>query len=138
MCFHGNQHPWAIKHPFNSLYFKYHSLNFICLPVMNSPRFPSLDDIYCTSQGFLPTAMKNQQLLHHRLKDWQTGVIRIRNSFTVSGENTINMQYGLIYILITKVLVYGSRSLIAGCLARIFAKTQPTSPNRDMDTGTPQ
>ena len=43
------------------------------------------------------------------------------------------MQYGLIYILITKVLVYGSRSLIAGCLARIFAKTQPTSPNRDMD-----
>ena len=48
MCFHGNQHPWAIKHPFISLYSKYHSLNFICLPVMNSPVFPSLDDIYCT------------------------------------------------------------------------------------------
>ena len=47
MCFHCNQHPWAIKHPFISLYSKYHSLYFICLPVMNSPVFPSLDDIYC-------------------------------------------------------------------------------------------
>ena len=47
MCFHGNQHPWAIKHPFISLYSKYHAPNFICLPVMNSPVFPSLDDIYC-------------------------------------------------------------------------------------------
>ena len=47
MCFHGNQHPWVIKHPFYSLYSKYHFLNFICLPVMNSPVFPSLDDIYC-------------------------------------------------------------------------------------------
>ena len=48
MCFHSNQHPWAIKHPFISLYFKYQSLKFICLPVVNSPVFPSLDDIYCT------------------------------------------------------------------------------------------
>ena len=59
MCFHGNQHPWAIKHPFISLYFKYQSIRFICLnfkyqplkyiflPVMNSPVFLSLDDIYC-------------------------------------------------------------------------------------------
>ena len=49
MCFHSNQHPWAIKHPFISLYFKHQSIKFICLPVMNSPIFPSLDDIYCTS-----------------------------------------------------------------------------------------
>ena len=49
MCFHGNQHPWAIKHPFISLYSKYHCLKFICLPVMNSPVFPSLDEIYCIS-----------------------------------------------------------------------------------------
>ena len=47
MCFHGNQYPWAMKHPFISLYFKYQSPKFICLPVMNSPVFPSLDDIYC-------------------------------------------------------------------------------------------
>ena len=47
MCFHGNQHPWATKPPFISLYSKYQSLRFICLPVMNSPVFPSLDDIYC-------------------------------------------------------------------------------------------
>ena len=47
MCFHGNQYPWAIKHPFISLYSKYQSLKFICLPVMNSPVFPSLDNIYC-------------------------------------------------------------------------------------------
>ena len=47
MCFHSNQHPWAIKHRFISLYFKYQSLRLICLPVMNSPVFPSLDDIYC-------------------------------------------------------------------------------------------
>ena len=51
MCFHGNQHPWAIKHPFISLYSKYQSLKFICLPVVNSPAFPSLDDIYCTLSG---------------------------------------------------------------------------------------
>ena len=47
MCFHGNQHPWAIMLPFISLYSKYQSLKFICLPVMISPVFPSLDDIYC-------------------------------------------------------------------------------------------
>ena len=50
MYFHGNQHLWAIKHPFVSLYSKYQFLQFICLPVMNSPVFPSLDDIYCMSQ----------------------------------------------------------------------------------------
>ena len=47
ICFHSNQHPWAIKHPFISLYSKYQSLMYICLPVMNSPLFPSLDDIFC-------------------------------------------------------------------------------------------
>ena len=47
MCFQGNQHPWAIKHCFISSYSKYQSLKFICLPIMNSPVFPSLDDIYC-------------------------------------------------------------------------------------------
>ena len=51
MCFHGNQHPSSIKHPFISLYSKYHPFIFICLLNMNSPVFPSLDDIYCT---FLP------------------------------------------------------------------------------------
>ena len=48
MCFHSNQHPWATKHPFINLYSKYQPLKYICLPVMNSPVFPSLDDIYCT------------------------------------------------------------------------------------------
>ena len=47
MCFHGNQHPSSIKHPFISLYSKYHPFMFICLLNMNSPVFPSLDDIYC-------------------------------------------------------------------------------------------
>ena len=49
MCFHGNQYPWAIKHNFISLYSEHQSLNFIRLPVMNSPVFPSLDNIYCIS-----------------------------------------------------------------------------------------
>ena len=49
MCFHSNQHPSSIKHPFISLYFKYQSFIFSCFPDMNSPVFPSLDDIYCTS-----------------------------------------------------------------------------------------
>ena len=48
MCFHGNQHPSSIKHPFISLYSKYQFFMFICLPNMNSPVFPSLDDIYCS------------------------------------------------------------------------------------------
>ena len=47
MCFHDNQHPWAIKHPFISLHSNYQSLKFFCPLVMNSPIFPSLDDIYC-------------------------------------------------------------------------------------------
>ena len=55
MCFHSNQHPWAIQHPFISLYSKYQSFKFICLPVMNSPVFPSLDDIYCTVKIVIPT-----------------------------------------------------------------------------------
>ena len=46
-CFHGNRHPSSIKHPFISLYIKYQSQRFICIPDMNSPVFPSLDDIYC-------------------------------------------------------------------------------------------
>ena len=52
MCFHGNQHPLSIKHPFISLYTKYQSHKFICFPIMNSPVFPSLDDIYCISFSF--------------------------------------------------------------------------------------
>ena len=47
MCFHGNQHSWAIKHPFISLYSKYQPLKLICLPVIDAPVFPRLDDIYC-------------------------------------------------------------------------------------------
>ena len=47
MCFHSNQHPWATKHPSISLYSKYQPPNVICLPVMISPVFPSLDNIYC-------------------------------------------------------------------------------------------
>ena len=47
MCFHGNQHPWAIKHTFINLFSKYQSLEYIYFPVVNSPVFPSLDDIYC-------------------------------------------------------------------------------------------
>ena len=47
MCFHGNQHPWAIKHPFISLYSKYQSFKYIYLPAMSSPIFPILADIYC-------------------------------------------------------------------------------------------
>ena len=31
MCFHGNQYPWAIKHPFISLSSKYQSPKYICL-----------------------------------------------------------------------------------------------------------
>ena len=46
-CFHGNQHPSSIKHSFISLYSKYQSLKFICIPIMNSPVFLSLDNIYC-------------------------------------------------------------------------------------------
>ena len=49
MCFHGNQDPSSIKHPFISLYSKYQSFIFNYFPDMNSPVFPSLDDIYCIS-----------------------------------------------------------------------------------------
>ena len=48
MCFHGNRHPSSIKYPLISSYFKYYSLKIICFLIMNSPIFPSLDDIYCT------------------------------------------------------------------------------------------
>ena len=49
MCFHGNQHPSSIKHLFISLYSKYQYLMFICLPNMNAPVFPRLDDIHCNA-----------------------------------------------------------------------------------------
>ena len=48
MCFHGNQLSWGIKHPFISLYSKYHSPGFICFSSMLAPVIPSLDGIYCT------------------------------------------------------------------------------------------
>ena len=54
MCFHSNRHPWATKHPFISLYSKYQFLKLICLPVMSSPVFPSLDYIFCTSSQIPP------------------------------------------------------------------------------------
>ena len=63
MCFHGNQHPWATKHPFISLYSKYQSLKFICLPVMDSPVFPSLDDIYCMKKNEVG---KNEKGYHYK------------------------------------------------------------------------
>ena len=53
MCFYSNQHPLSTKHPFISFYSKYHPFILVCLLNMNSPVFPSLDDIYCTySQSF--------------------------------------------------------------------------------------
>ena len=48
MCFHGNQLSWAIKHPFISLCFKYHSPGFICFSTVLAPVISSLDEIYCT------------------------------------------------------------------------------------------
>ena len=48
MCFHGNQLSWGIKHPFISLYSKYHSPGFICLSTMLAPVISSLDGIYCS------------------------------------------------------------------------------------------
>ena len=66
MCFHGNQHPWAIKHLFVSLYSKYQSFKFISLPVMNSPVFPSLDDIYCTDG---PTQELTKPLMESLIRD---------------------------------------------------------------------
>ena len=47
MRFHGNQLSWAIKHPFISLCFKYHSPGFICFSTMLAPVISSLDEIYC-------------------------------------------------------------------------------------------
>ena len=80
MYFHGNQHPWAIKHPFISLYSKYQSLKYICLPIMTSPVFPSLDKIYCISLFqnnsilILIDKIKNEQTLTHGLSGcWNTG-----------------------------------------------------------------
>ena len=32
MCFHSNQHPWAIKHPFISLHLKYQLLSIFIFP----------------------------------------------------------------------------------------------------------
>ena len=53
MCFHSNQHPCAIKHLFISLHSKYQCFKCNYFPVMNSPVFLSLDDIYCIRQQTL-------------------------------------------------------------------------------------
>ena len=65
MCFHVNQHPWPIKHPFINLYFKYYCLKFICLLVMTSPVFPSLDDIYCINIIFLLSLVIAMSVIGH-------------------------------------------------------------------------
>ena len=77
MCFHGNQHPSAIKHPFISLYSKY--LKYICLPVVNSPVFPSLDDIYCTTKTASSFQISEESRRRKRLPD-NTWIARISNS----------------------------------------------------------
>ena len=84
MCFHGNQHLWAIKHPFISLCFKYHSLNFICLPVMNSPVFPSLDDIYCRQTD---RRIERQTDSRHPLTAWVS--LRLDSSRSATVLNSI-------------------------------------------------
>ena len=45
---YGWQPSWGIKHPFISLYSKYHSPGFIYLSTMLAPVISSLDEIYCT------------------------------------------------------------------------------------------
>ena len=77
MRFHSNQRPWAIKHPFISLYFKYQSLKFVCLPVMNSPVFPSLDDIYCTSKVALERFFEDLSNGHNFFIDQAFGLAEI-------------------------------------------------------------
>ena len=66
MCFHGNQHPWATKHPSFSLYSKYQHPKYICLPIMNSPVFPSLDNIYFITMPALErSATERQAFVRH-------------------------------------------------------------------------
>ena len=49
---HGNVFPWQLTFMGNktSFYAKHQSLMHICLSVMNSPVFPSLDDIFCETE----------------------------------------------------------------------------------------
>ena len=90
MCFHGNQHPWAIKHPFISLYFKYQSLKFICLPVMNSPLFPGLDDIYCTRHE-----LASRLLIHDMLTRTRHELVLIHVIFVEVVARVLNeMRHG--------------------------------------------
>ena len=66
MCFHSNQHPLSIKHPFISLYSKYQFFMFTCSPDMNSPVFPILDDIYCMSMSMMRLTEHEAQVYANR------------------------------------------------------------------------
>ena len=61
MYFHGNQLSWRIKHPFISLYFKYHSSGFICLFSMLAPVISSLDGINCMIMNEMTSKMSDEQ-----------------------------------------------------------------------------
>ena len=60
MRFHGNQLSRAIKHPFNSLCFKYHSSGFICFSALLAPVISSLDEIYCNYIRYYLHLIKDQ------------------------------------------------------------------------------
>ena len=81
MCFHGNQLSWVIKHPFISLYSKYHSPSFICLSIMLAPVISSLDEIYCICQqrAYTLSALSHKQNQHF-ISLWFMVTITINNS----------------------------------------------------------
>ena len=81
MCFHGNQHPLAKKHPFVSVYSKYQSLKYIYLPVMNSPVFPSLDDIYCMHNDHMTWVRKSKRCGSILRSTWKLS--RFQDSVTI-------------------------------------------------------
>jgi len=95
MCFHGNQHPSSTKHPFISLYSKYHPFIFICPLNMNSPVFPSLDDIYCMSIAIDDDTMTG-------LSSFALKRINLNGNETIQRYTTSNDKWQLVTIFARK------------------------------------
>ena len=92
MCFHGNQHPSSIKHSFISLYTKYQSYKFICFPIMNSPVFLSLDNIYCIKIFIHLSHLKSEKKDRAKWAKWATG----NTPPTGTKENDISLHLKMI------------------------------------------